>query len=259
MAAGRRPGGGRIAVLKTRVIPTMLYKDFGLVKGTGFDSRRAVGNAVQAVKVYNLRNVDELVFLDVAATQQGREPDFALVDDLADDCHMPLTVGGGVRTVEHVRRLLEVGADKVAIGTAAVESPEVVAEAAARFGSQCVVAVVDVADGRVATRSGAARHDLDPVETATRLAGAGAGEILLQSVERDGTMAGYDVATVAAVSDAVAVPVIASGGAGSFDHMVEALRAGASAVAAGAIFHFTELTPAEARDHIGAAGFPVRR
>lgn len=247
-------------MLKTRVIPTMLYKDFGLVKGVGFDSARAVGNAVQAVKVYNLRNVDELVLLDVTATRQGREPDYRLVDDLADDCHMPLTVGGGVRSVDHVRRLLEVGADKVAIGTAAVESPDLVGAAAARFGSQCVVAVVDVgADGRIATRSGADRHDRDPVELAATLAEAGAGELLLQSVERDGTMTGYDVGTIVAVAEAVSIPVIASGGAGNFDHMVEALRAGASAVAAGAIFHFTEQTPAEARDHIGRAGFPVRR
>lgn len=246
-------------MLKTRVIPTMLYRDFGLVKGVAFDSLRAVGSAVQAVKVYNLRNVDELMFLDVTATRQGREPDYALIDDLADDCHMPLTVGGGVRTVDHVRRLLEVGADKVAIGTAAVETPDVVGEAAARFGSQCVVAVVDVADRRVASRSGSERHDRDPAELATTLAQSGAGEILLQSVDRDGTMAGYDVDTVAAVSAAVSVPVIASGGAGNFEHMVDALRAGAAAVAAGAIFHFTEQTPAEARDHIGRAGFPVRR
>lgn len=245
-------------MLKTRVIPTMLYKDFGLVKGERFDSRRAVGSAVQAVKVYNLRNVDELVFLDVTATQQGREPDYALVDDLADDCHMPLTVGGGVRTVDHVRRLLEVGADKVAVGTAAVESPDVVGDAAARFGSQCVVAVVDVAGGRVATRSGTATHEIDPVEAAARLASAGAGEILLQSVDRDGRMVGYDIETVERVSDAVSIPVIASGGAGTFEHMVDALRAGASAVAAGAIFHFTEQTPAGAREHIGAAGYPVR-
>jgi len=250
-------------VLKTRIIPTMLYKDFGLVKGTGFDSLRAVGSAMQAIKVYNLRNVDELVFLDVTATLQGREPDYDLIDDLADDCFMPLTVGGGVRSIGHVRRLLEVGADKVAIGTACVESPELVEEAARRFGSQCVVAVVDVKEGpdgrHVAwTRSATAPTALDPVDLARSLESAGAGEILLQSVDRDGTMSGYDLTTLAAVAHSVSIPVIASGGAGNFDHMVAALRAGASALAAGAIYHFTEQTPMEAKAHLADAGFPVR-
>jgi cyclase len=252
-------------VLKTRIIPTLLYKDFGLVKGEHFDSRRAVGSAMQAIKVYNLRGVDELVFLDVTATLQGREPDYELIDDLADDCFMPLTVGGGVRTIDHVRRLLEVGADKVAIGTAAVESPGLVEAAAERFGTQCVVAVVDTraaAEGgpqRAWLRSATEPTDLDPVELAVRLESAGAGEILLQAIERDGTMVGYDLATIAVVADAVSIPVIASGGCGSYDHMVEALQAGASALAAGAIYHFTQQTPMEAKHHLAAAGYPVRR
>ena len=130
-------------MLKVRVIPTLLYRDFGLVKGVGFDSRRAVGGVVQAVKVYEQRAVDELVFFDVTATAQGRDPDYGLIDDLADECFMPLTVGGGVRTVEHIRRLLVVGADKVAIGTACLDAPEIVDEGARAFGSQCIVAVVD--------------------------------------------------------------------------------------------------------------------
>lgn len=251
-------------MLKTRIIPTMLYKDFGLVKGTGFDSLRAVGSAMQAVKVYNLRNVDELVFLDVTATLQGREPDYSLVDDLADDCFMPLTVGGGVRTVDHVRRLLEVGADKVAIGSACVESPDIVGAAAQRFGSQCVVAVVDVKaapDGRpvVWTRSATNPTVLEPAALARTLEDAGAGEILLQSVDRDGTMTGYDIETLASVTAAVSIPVIASGGAGDFDHMVAALEVGAAALAAGAMYHFTEQTPMEAKAHLGRAGYPVRR
>ena len=251
-------------MLKTRIIPTLLYKDFGLVKGEGFDSKRAVGSAMQAIKVYNLRGVDELVFLDVTATLQGREPDYDLIDDLADDCFMPLTVGGGIRTIDHVRRLLEVGADKVAIGTGVVEAPGLVEAAAEKFGSQCVVAVVDthaMPDGpdRAWIRSGTEATDLDPVDLARSLEAAGAGEILLQSVARDGTMVGYDLATIGAVAAAVSIPVIASGGAGTYDHMVAALEAGASALAAAAIFHFTEQTPMEAKHHLAAAGYPVRR
>lgn len=252
-------------MLKTRIIPTLLYKDFGLVKGEGFDSRRAVGSAMQAVKVYNLRGVDELVFLDVTATQQGREPDYDLIDDLADDCFMPLTVGGGVATIDHVRRLLEVGADKVAIGTAAVESPGLIEAAAERFGVQCVVAVIDtkpVAPGgpqRAWLRSATTPTELDPVELAVQLESAGAGEILLQSIERDGTMVGYDLVTIEAVAAAVGIPVIASGGCGSYQHMVGALEAGASALASAAMYHFTEQTPMEAKHHLAAAGYPVRR
>jgi cyclase len=252
-------------VLKTRIIPTLLYKDFGLVKGERFDSRRAVGSAMQAIKVYNLRGVDELVFLDVTATLQGREPDYELIDDLADDCFMPLTVGGGVRTIDHVRRLLEVGADKVAIGTASIEAPDLIEAAAERFGVQCVVAVIDTratepgGPERAWLRSGTEPTDLDPVELALRLESAGAGEILLQSIERDGTMVGYDLETIAAVAAAVSIPVIASGGCGTYDHMVQALQAGAAALGAAAIYHFTEQTPMEAKHHLAAAGYPVRR
>ncbi|MCB0978682.1 MAG: imidazole glycerol phosphate synthase subunit HisF [Acidimicrobiales bacterium] len=251
-------------MLKVRIIPTLLYRDFGLVKGERFDSQRAVGSALQAVKVYNLRGVDELMFLDVTATRQDREPDFALIDELADDCFMPLTVGGGIRSVDHARRLLEVGADKVAVGTGVVECEGLVEAIASRFGAQCVVAVIDVRrddDGRASAwiRSGTSATGLDPVELAVQVERAGAGEILLQSIERDGTMIGYDLDMIASVSDAVSVPVIASGGAGTYEHMVEALGSGASALAAGAIYHFTQQTPMEAKSAIAAAGYPVRR
>jgi cyclase len=251
-------------MLKVRVIPTLLYRDFGLVKGVGFDSRRAVGSAMQAVKVYNLRGVDELAFLDVTATQQGREPDDDLVDELADDCFMPLTVGGGVRTVEHVRRLLAVGADKVAIGTAAIEQAGLVRATADRFGSQCVVAVIDTragADGTpsVWTRSGTEDTGRDPVEVARQFEAGGAGEILLQSADRDGTMQGYDLDTIRRVADAISLPVIASGGAGTYDDLFAAIDQGhASAVAAAAIFHFTQQTPMEAKRHLREHGVPVR-
>lgn len=245
------------------MVPTLLYRDFGLVKGIGFDSRRGVGSVMQAVKVYNMRDVDELVFLDVSATEQGREPDYPLVDEIADECFMPLTVGGGVSSIEHVRRLLEVGADKVALGTAAVEQPALVQAASGRFGAQCVVVSIDCVSSatgtRVVVRSGTRRTDLHPVDLARTVEDLGAGEILLQSVDRDGTMRGYDVETVAAVTAAVSIPVVASGGAGEYEHMVEVVLKGeASAVAAASIFHFTERTPVEAKQHMRRAGIPVR-
>lgn len=250
-------------MLKARVVPTLLYKDFGLVKGVGFDSWRPVGSPMQSVKVYNLRGVDEMVLLDVTATSQDRSPDLALVDELADECFMPLTVGGGVRSLDDVAGLLRAGADKVALGTAAVETPELIRAASDRFGAQCVVVSIDTRAGEdgtvtVWTHSGTKPTGLDPVALAREVEALGAGEILLQSADRDGTMEGYDVATIRRVCDAVGVPVIASGGAGCYQDMVEALHGGASAVAAASIFHFTQQTPAEAKAHLAAAGFPVR-
>lgn len=251
-------------MLKVRVLPTLLYKEVELVKGVAFDSWRRVGAVMQAVKVYNMRRVDELVFLDISATRAGRSPDFALVDELADECFMPLTVGGGVRTVEDVRRLLQVGADKVAINTAVLETPEIVRQVSGKFGSQCAVVSIDARrhpDGRyeVFTRSGTRAAGVDPVDLARQAEKLGAGEILLTSIERDGTMEGYDVELVRRVSDAVSIPVIASGGAGRPEHMEEALRDGrAAAVAAASCYHFTELTPLEVKRHLRSKGFPVR-
>ena len=245
-------------MLKTRVIPTLLHKDFGLVKGLQFDSRRAVGSPMQAVKVYNLRNVDELAFLDVTATAEGRGPDFELIDELADECFMPLAVGGGVRTLDDVRGLLAVGADKVVIGTAALEDATLVNEAADRFGAQCVVVSIDTRGDEVWSHSGTRPTGRPVVEVAEEMAGRGAGEILLQSIERDGMMEGYDLERIRAVSDAVSVPVIASGGAGTFAHMADALDHGATAVAAASMFHFTEQTPMEAKEFLRSHGVPVR-
>jgi imidazole glycerol-phosphate synthase subunit HisF len=251
-------------VLKVRVMPTMLHKDFGLVKGVGFDSWRRVGSAMQAVRVYNLRQVDELVLLDIAATPEGGRPDLELVDQLADECFVPLTVGGGIRSVEDVRDLLMAGADKVSLCTAAVERPALVSEIADRFGSQCVVVALDARltpDGRheVMTHAGSRPTGLDSVEWARKAEALGAGEILLTSVDRDGTMVGYDLELTAAVAEAVAIPVIAAGGAGSAAHMAEVLRSTrATAVAAASAFHFTDLTPLDVKRHLAAEGFPVR-
>ena len=244
-------------------MPTLLHKDIGLVKGIAFDSWRRVGGAMQAIKVYNMREVDELVFLDITATRDRRQPDFELIDDLADECFMPLAVGGGIKGVEDVRRLLMVGADKVVVNTAAVDRPEIVSEISERFGSQSIVVSIDArveAGGGhwVYVEAGTRPTGLDPVACAQRAAAHGAGEILITSIERDGTMEGYDLDLVRAVAAAVTVPVNASGGAGNYGHLAEALHAGASAVAAASIFHFTEQTPREAKLHLREQGFPVR-
>jgi cyclase len=251
-------------MLKARIMPTLLFKDVGLVKGVRFDSWRRVGGVMQAVKVYNMREVDELVFLDVSATLDGRPPDFDTVDDVADECFMPLTIGGGIRTVEHVRRLLEVGADKVAINTAVVEEPDLIRRVAERFGAQCIVASIDVrrhSDGmcEVYTRSGSKATGRDPVALAREVEVLGAGEILLTSIDRDGTMTGYDIPLTRSLTQAVSIPVIASGGAGTYEHLRSALtEGGAAAVAAASIFHFTQQTPLEAKRFLADHGVCVR-
>ncbi|MDZ4816267.1 MAG: imidazole glycerol phosphate synthase cyclase subunit [Verrucomicrobiota bacterium] len=248
---------------KIRVMPTLLYKDVGLVKGIGFDSWRRTGSAMQAIKVYNMREVDELIFVDITATNDNREPDFATIDELADECFMPMTVGGGIRTVDHVRKMLSVGADKVAINSAAIENPALITDVANRFGAQCVVVSIDYKNtggaAEVYTHSGTRKTGKSPIELARQVESLGAGEILLTSIDRDGTMNGYDVEITRKVSDNVKIPVIASGGAGSYSHMVDVLRDGkASAIAAASIFHFTEQTPLEAKRYLHDQGFNVR-
>lgn len=251
-------------MLKIRVMPTLLFKDVGLVKGVSFESWRRVGSAMQAIKVYNMREVDELIFLDITATCDERSPDFETVDELADECFMPMTVGGGVRTLEHVRRLLQVGADKVAINTTAVETPQLIRQAADQFGSQCILISIDVrchSDGtyKVYTHAGTRATDHDPVTLAQAVEALGAGEILLTSIDRDGTMTGYDIELTRRVCEAVSIPVIASGGAGNYEDMAQVLKEGkASAVAAASIFHFTQQTPLEAKRYLSEQGFRVR-
>ena len=251
-------------MLKVRIIPTLLWKDLGLVKGIGFHSWRRVGTVLPAIKVYNSRDVDELILVDITATQLNATPDVDSVADFSQECFVPLTVGGGITTVDQTTALLRAGADKISLNSAAYAEPALVNGISARFGSQCVVASIDVgrADGRYTCRSHSGTRDTgrEPVAWARELADRGAGEILLTSIERDGTLEGYDLELVAAVAGAVDIPVIASGGAGTYQHMIDAvLQAGASAVAAASMFHFTEQTPAEARQALMAAGIPVRR
>lgn len=251
-------------MLKTRIIPTLLFKDFTLVKGVGFNSWRRVGSVMQAIKVYDMRGVDELIFVDITATSEKRHPDFKTVDELADECFVPLTVGGGIRTVEDIRRLLQVGADKVAINTTAIQNPDIIRSSAQKFGSQCIVVSIDAkkgADGgyEVFTHSGQKATGIRPADFAKKAETLGAGEILLTSIERDGVMNGYDIELVRSVTNVVSIPVIASGGAGSCADVFEVLAYGkASAAAAASIFHFTEITPLSIKEALRQKGIQVR-
>lgn len=252
-------------MLKVRVIPTLLWKDFGLVKGVGFDSWRRVGSVLPAIKVYNSRDVDELIVVDITASQENNQPDYESVADFSEECFVPLTVGGGISCLEDVLHLLHSGADKVSINTAAYADPDIINIASAKFGAQCIVASIDVRcadDGsyHCYSHSGTLDTGRHPVEWAKELVSRGAGEILLTSIDRDGTMQGYDLQLTEQVAKSVDVPVIASGGAGNYQHMIDVvLQAGASAVAAASIFHFTEQTPAGAKQAMQLAGIPIRR
>ncbi len=250
-------------MLKIRIIPTLLYKNFNMVKGVSFNSWRTVGSLIQTARVYNMRQVDELIFLDIAATPNKDEPDFELISDLADECFMPLTVGGGIRSIGDVKGLLRAGADKVAINTQAVENPELIRQISRRFGSQCLVVSIDAkkVNGQyeVYIQSGSQAVNMTPADLACIAETNGAGEILITSIDRDGTMDGYDLDLIQMITEAVDIPVIASGGAGNYDHMHDALQKGkADAIAAASIYHFTESTPLEAKQYLKELGYPIR-
>lgn len=242
-------------MLAHRIIPVMLQRGATLVKGRQFRSWRSVGHAKQAVAIHQARGVDELIYLDIGATPEGRGPDFATVERLTAGCFMPITVGGGVKSLEDVRGLLNAGADKVAVCSWA---PAIIAVAARTLGCQAIVASIDVVHGLVAWNGAQAVSNINPVDYAKKCADEGAGEILLTCVEREGMMEGYDLELLEAISKAVDVPVIANGGAGTYEHMHEALRAGASAVAAGSMFQFTDATPRGAAEYLAHRGVPVR-
>ena len=251
-------------MLKTRIIPCLDVADGRVVKGVNFVNLRDAGDPVEAARAYDAAGADELCFLDIHATHENRGTMYDLVTRTAEACFMPLTVGGGVRTPQDVRALLRAGADKVSFNSAAVADPDVVAEAAARFGAQCIVVAIDartVAPGRweIFTHGGRRATGIDAVEFAMLVAAKGAGEILLTSMDRDGTQGGFNLALTRAVADAVAIPVIASGGVGTLDHLVEGVREGhASAVLAASVFHFGTFTIGAAKAHMAAAGIPVR-
>ena len=251
-------------MLKIRVIPCLDVKDGRVVKGVNFVDLVDAGDPVEQAQIYDAAGADELCFLDIAASAEERDTLYDVVRRTAEQCFMPLTVGGGVRKVEDIRKLLLAGADKVSINTAAVARPEFVREAAEKFGSQCIVVAVDAkatGPGRwgIFTHGGRRETGLDAIDWARRMADYGAGEILLTSMDRDGTKSGFDLALTRAVADAVTVPVIASGGVGSLDDLVDGIREGhATAVLAASIFHFGTHTIAEAKARLAAAGIPVR-
>ncbi len=251
-------------MLKKRVIPCLDVKDGRVVKGVNFVELRDAGDPVEQAKLYDAAGADELCFLDITASSDKRGIIIDVVRHTAEQCFMPLTVGGGIRTVEDMRRLLLAGADKVSINTAAVRNPDIVREGAEKFGSQCIVVAIDakqVEDGswQIFTHGGREPTGIDAIEFAQLVVAKGAGEILLTSMDRDGTRAGFDLPLTRAIADAVPVPVIASGGVGTLDHLADGvLEGGADAVLAASIFHFGDHTIREAKEHMAKRGVPVR-
>jgi cyclase len=253
---------------KVRIIPCLDVKDGRVVKGVNFVDLRDAGDPVEAAIAYDAAGADELTFLDITASHENRGTMLDVVQRTAEACFMPVTVGGGVRTVEDIRVLLQSGADKVSINTAAVQRRDFVKEAADKFGNQCIVVAIDAktvsAPGEesrweIFTHGGRKATGIDAVEYAREVVALGAGEILLTSMDRDGTKAGFNIPLTRAIADAVTVPVIASGGAGTLDHLVEGIRDGhATAVLAASIFHFGEFTVRQAKEHMAKAGLPMR-
>lgn len=253
-------------MLSRRIIPCLDVTNGRVVKGIKFQELRDAGDPVESAKAYDAQGADELVFLDITASSDGRGIMHDVVARTAEQCFMPLTVGGGLRSVDNIEAMLKSGADKVSLNTAAIKSPQLIADAARRFGNQCIVLAIDAKrepDGRswrVYTHGGRNPTDLDAVSWAKRAVSLGAGEILLTSMDRDGTGIGYDVELTRAISDAVEVPVIASGGAGQMEHFADVLDAGrASAVLAATLFHFGTFTVPQVKDYLATRSVPVRR
>ncbi len=265
-------------MLAKRIIPCLDVTGGRVVKGINFVELRDAGDPVEIAARYNLQGADELTFLDITATSDGRDLILPIIEAVASQVFIPLTVGGGVRTVADVRRLLNAGADKTSFNSAAIANPQVIAQASAKYGAQCIVVAIDAkkrapqdelrvnADGRVAgpgwdvfSHGGRQNTGLDAVRWATRMAALGAGEILLTSMDRDGTKSGFDLALTRAVADAVGVPVIASGGVGTLDHLADGVQqGGADAVLAASIFHYAEFTVGQAKARMAERGIPVR-
>jgi cyclase len=251
-------------MLKVRIIPCLDVDNGRVVKGINFVKLRDAGDATEQARFYDETGADELCFLDITASSSNRDILLDVVARVAEQCFMPLTVGGGVRAIDDIRKLLRAGADKISINSAAVNNPQLVREAAETFGSQCIVVAIDAKRdhrGRFAVFTYGGRHPtpLDAISWSEQVTALGAGEILLTSIDRDGTQAGFDIELIRAVADAVSVPIIASGGVGKLDHLVEGVKEGrASALLAASIFHFGRYSIAEAKAHLLNAGIPVR-
>jgi len=249
-------------MLKHRLIPCVLLKDWQLVKSIQFDSFRTIGHPTTTVRVYNARDVDELIVLDIDASVKGEEINIEIISDMADECFMPLTIGGGIRDTDAIYKILKAGADKVSINSMAIENPMFIREAAKIFGSQCIVCSIDVkkVNGQYAVynkKKGVL--DIDPLTLAKEYESMGAGEILLTSVDNEGTQKGFDLELLTLFKEKLKIPIILNGGMGNPSHGVEAIQNGADAIAAAYIFHFSQYTPAQIKEELNRFNIPVRR
>ncbi len=252
-------------MLKKRIIPTLLWKNFTLVKGKSFDSWRRVGTVLPAVIVYNTRDCDELIIVDIEASIKNTEIDFDSIRDFSSECNVPLTIGGGIKNIKQIQQLLRSGADKVSINTYAYSDISLIKNSSKEFGTQCIVSSVDFKfnqDKKIYecfSHSGTRNTGINILDWVRKLEDHGAGEIILTSIERDGTMSGYDCEIIEKIVEKVNVPIIASGGCGNYNHMFEVFMTGVSAVAAASIFHFTQQTPLEAKKYLIEKNIPMRR
>lgn len=250
-------------MLKTRIIPCMLFNGFNLIKTIRFDQTRNLGNAVQMARVYNSRNVDELIFIDMKATEENRRPEFNTVKDIVAECFMPLTIGGGIHSIEDIYGLLKIGTDKICLNSEALNNPGFITETAKKFGSQCIVVSIDTKkSGKeyfVFKNRGAVNTKKTAVQWAKEVEKLGAGEIFLTSIDRDGTMEGYDLELIKKVTTAVSIPVIACGGAGKVKDIIDAVKVGgADAVSLASMFHYSGHTPNSIKERMKSAKIPVR-
>jgi len=249
-------------MLKNRIIPCLDVKNGRVVKGINFVDLKDAGDPVEQAKIYSDGGADEICFLDITASNENRETIYEVVEKTSKKCFVPLTVGGGVRSIEDINKLLNCGADKVSINTAAVQNPEVIIEGSKKFGSQCIVVAIDAKKNddkwEVFTHGGRNNTEMNAIDFAKKIEDAGAGELLVTSMDRDGTQVGYDIDLISKISSKVNIPVIASGGVGNLDHLVDGIKSGASAVLAASIFHYGKHSVKEAKEYLDSKGIPVR-
>ena len=249
-------------MLKNRIIPCLDVKNGRVVKGINFVDLKDAGDPVEQAKIYSDGGADEICFLDITASNENRETIYEVVERTSKKCFVPLTVGGGVRSVEDINKLLNCGADKVSINTAAVQNPEVIIEGSKKFGSQCIVVAIDAKKNddtwEVFTHGGRNNTKMNAIDFAKKIEDSGAGELLVTSMDRDGTQVGYDIDLISKISSKVNIPVIASGGVGNLDHLVDGIKSGASAVLAASIFHYGKQSIKEAKEYLDSKGIPVR-